>query len=119
MEQHPIMEQPVQTDLSSFAGKPERKYARLDGDVVVEILSSRVPPGLLYHHSLVWHDVTEVSGISAGWRLSGGTYVPPSPPVAGGEFSPLARITDAIDALRKDVDLLRSKLVVSAGHSSP
>ena len=118
MEQHPIMEQPVQTDLSSFAGKPERRYARLDGDVVVEILSSKVTPGLLFHHSLVWHDVTEVPGIAPGWRLAGSTYAPPPTPPAGGDVSPLARITDALDALRRDVDLLRSKLVVSAGHSS-
>lgn len=118
MEQHPIMEQPVQADLSSFAGKTERQYARLDGDVVVEILSSRIPPGLLFHHRLVWYDVTEVSGISEGWRRSGSTYAPPPSAVGGGEFSPLAQITHALDALRKDVDLLRSELVASTGHSS-
>lgn len=109
----------MQADLSLYAGKVMRIYARTESDTVVELLHSQTPPGLLFHHALVWHDVTEIPGVAPGWRLTGGEFVRPPAPAADHLVSPLARITDEIMALRRDFDLLRSQIVAAPGHSSP
>jgi len=61
----------------------------------------------------VWHDVTDRPEVIGGWRLQGGMFHPPLPPlpqaVAQQEFPDVMQMRRDLDALTSRVAALESK----------
>jgi hypothetical protein len=55
-------------------------YARVEQDSVTELFATDIDIAALFHRDMHWIDVTEVQGISCGWRYDGMQF---SRPVSG------------------------------------
>ncbi len=77
-----------------------KTYARLESNVVVELFETNVPIGTLFHPGLHWIDVTDVSGIEAGWRHDGVGFAQPAPTVLQPSPPSLSELAEEIAGLK-------------------
>lgn len=57
-----------------------KTYARIENNIVVELLDTDGDIAEMFHPDMVWVDVSSVDGIAEGWRVLGGDFVPPALP---------------------------------------
>ena len=88
-----------------------RTYARIEGSAVVEIIRTDLGIEALYHPGIAWTDVTDMAGVTEGWRDRDGTLLPPQlkasvEPVTAPS---LEEIAGRIDALHAELLLLTER----------
>lgn len=55
-----------------------RTYARIQSDMVAELLTTPGDISDLFHQHLLWVDVTALPEIQVGWRYNGDRFEPPA-----------------------------------------
>ena len=85
-----------------------RTYARLEGCTVAEIIRTDVELERLYHPAIAWVDVTDLGGVTEGWRNNDGTLQPPQldASTAPRAAPSVADLMARIEALHAEITLM-------------
>ena len=85
-----------------------KTFARIDGQVVAELLTTDLDIAGRYNPALIWIDVSSVIGISPGWQQSATGFFPP--PVPPAPIAPsLAQLQTQLSAISVQIAALSAK----------
>jgi hypothetical protein len=59
-----------------------KNYARIEDRLVVELFATDGDITAMFESSLVWVEISDVSGISVGWSYADGVFSPPASPAS-------------------------------------
>lgn len=85
-----------------------KTFARIDGQVVAELLTTDLDITERFNSALIWIDVSSVIGISPGWQQRATNFVPPPAPPA--PIAPsLAQLQAQLSAISVQIAALSAK----------
>ena len=76
-----------------------KTYARIQNEVVAELLTTDLDIAGCFNPTLIWVDVSAVSGIAPGWQQDPSGFSPPAATAAPPEPPSLAQLQAAIAAI--------------------
>ena len=91
-----------------------KTYARIQDDLVAELLKTDGDIKSMFHPALVWVDVSSQANVAEGWQFDGTNFTPPPvPPPA----PPPAGPAPTIAGLQAQLAVLSAQLATLSGKS--
>jgi hypothetical protein len=82
-----------------------KTFARIQDGAVAELFATDADISLLFAPALVWVDVTDIKGVTQGWRYDGSVFTAP-PPVSAQPAPSLAELQAQLQALAAQIAAL-------------
>jgi hypothetical protein len=89
-----------------------KKYARIQGGLVAELLMTEGDIAAMFNPAIVWIDVTSGPAIAEGWSFDGANFAPPPAP-------PLAPSAPTILQLQAQIAALAAELAALSNATKP
>ena len=89
-----------------------KKYARIQGGLVAELLMTEGDIAAMFNPAIVWIDVTSGPAIAEGWSFDGTNFVPPPAP-------PPAPSAPTIAELQAQIAILTAELASLSNAAKP
>ena len=79
-----------------------KTYARIQDEVVIELMTTDLDVASRFNPALLWTDVSNVPGIAPGWSQNASSFLPPAaPPIPA--MPTVAQLQSQLDIISKQI----------------